>query len=104
MGQIEALLDAYNPRTSTPRTHLHIVLAQDQLGELGSADHKDFVALMRFAIDEVGIPVAQFAKEYQIADSTVGRWYGGSARPHPALQALVRKDLYERLTQELTRA
>ena len=80
------------------------MLEQDRLEELGAADGQDFKALLGFVLDEIGIRAETFEQKYRIDRPTLEAWRDGTCTPHPTLQALVRKDLYERLTQELTRA
>ncbi len=64
-------------------------------------NHAEFREVIRFANDNVFSEedLRELATRCEVADSTVQRWAGGIARPHPNLWEIVRADIVDILMQ-----
>lgn len=56
-----------------------------------------FSGAVTIALNEYNFPVLEMATEFQVADSTIGRWASGIAVPHPKLRQIILSYITEKI-------
>ena len=56
-----------------------------------------FSGAVKIALNEYDLPVLEMATEFQVADSTIGRWANGAAIPHPKLRQIILNWIAEKI-------
>lgn len=60
-----------------------------------------FAEIVAATVKTLGLYQRELAAQFQVAESTVSRWSGGIARPHPRFQEMVVSAIQRRVSKAL---